>query len=481
MMPIRIKLLLFFAVIVMLSTGVVFYLYDSSKNIMNEYNQSFQRFLLLNEISQQTNQTTEAVNAFIVEKDKLFMQKYTKLRAELLKNNGRLEKEVENPKNHLLLQNYQNMIESFITECDLTISTFSDGEMEQYPSHYNQAVKISNFIVETTLSLINSELTSYQNFYDQLLHQNTNFKFMTIFLVVSLLILCTLLAIIISGGITKPIQRLSLAAQEISAGQFSGADIKVSTNDELKLLTETFNEMRKNIRRLVKEIKDKSELDKLLKELELKSLQNQINPHFLFNTLNTIAKMAYLENAHETTKLIESVSVLLRYNFVHLEQPTTLEDEISFVKEYFTIQRTRFSDRIVFEMNIDESCLKQPIPRMTLQPIIENAFIHGIENHEEGARLAISIYKKENQVYIDVIDNGAGMDEDTRQRLLHLSESRPENNEKSVHSSGSYSSGIGVKNVIKRLEIFFREKEMVEIESKLGKGTLFRIKLPKVD
>lgn len=479
MIRIRTKLLLYFAIIVILVNGVVFYLYNSSKDIMDEYDHSFQRFLLLNEISQQTNKMTEFVNAFIVEKDQVFIDEYDNIRLALLDNKKQLQKEMENEQNYVLLQNYQNMIDSFIKECELTISSFSKGDINEYSSHYNQSVKISGFIVESTLSLINSELTSYQTFYNQLSDLNSNFQVMAIFLVASLLIFCTLLAMVISGGITKPIQRLSQAAEEISAGQFSGEDIKVSTNDELKLLTETFNEMRKNIQDLVIEIKEKSELDSLLKELELKSLQNQINPHFLFNTLNTISKMAYLEEANETSKLIESVAILLRYNLANLDQPTTLKDEINLVKEYFNIQQTRFSDRIVFETAIDESCLQLPIPRMTLQPIIENAFIHGIEDYEEGARLSIVIYKNDDRIYIEVKDNGVGMDEKTRQRLLKSSENELEKNDRTINKTAGHSTGIGVKNVIKRLEIFFKEKEMVEIESQLGKGTIFRIKLPK--
>ncbi|MFC4321468.1 sensor histidine kinase [Litchfieldia salsa] len=476
MIRIRTKLLLYFGVILLLVNGVIYYLYDSSENIMDEYDSSFHRFLLLKEISQQTNEMTEYVNGFIVEKDQVFINEYKENLYALQENKIRLSLEVENENNYVILRNYQNMIESFVKECESTIKAFEQGNIDQYSYHYNQSVKISGFILESTLSLINSELTDYQNFYDELSHRNSNYQLMGIFLVVSIFIFCTLLAILISRGITKPIHKLALAAEEISIGKFSGEDIKTNSNDELKLLTETFNEMRKNIRDLVIEIKEQSELDTLLKELELKSLQNQINPHFLFNTLNIIAKLAYLEDANQTSKLIESVSFLLRYNLADLEKPTTLRDEIKLVEEYFTIQQTRFSDRIVFEMDIDDQCVYQLIPRMTLQPIIENAFIHGLEDYEEGARLLLTIYQKQGRTIIDIIDNGVGMDEQTRQKLLN-SLNNEEETGKDVHKSG-HSTGIGIKNVIKRLEIYFKHKEMVEIESELGKGTLFRIKLP---
>lgn len=476
MIRIRTKLLLYFAIIALLVNGVVFYLYNSSEYIMDEYDHSFQKFLLLNEISQQTTQMTEDVNAFIVEKDMKFKRDYRLTLRALEKNQQRLAVEMETEQNYVLVRNYLNMIDSFIEQCEKTIDSFEEGDINEYSNHYNQSVEISGFILESTLSLLNSELTEYQTFYDQLSHRNTNYQLMAIFLVVSILVLCALIALLISRGITKPIHELALAAEEISIGRFSGQDIKTSTHDELKLLTIAFNEMRRNIRGLVQEITEKSELDTLLKEFELKSLQNQINPHFLFNTLNTIAKTAYLEDAHQTSKLIESVSFLLRYNLADLNQPTILKDEIQLVNEYLTIQETRFGDRMEFIIDIDESCVNQYIPRMTLQPIIENAFIHGIENYEEDALLTLKIYQQNERTVIDIEDNGVGMDDATRLKLLSYSsthELKP-----SVNRSSGHSTGIGIRNVIKRLEIYFKQTNLVQIESQLGKGTLFRMILP---
>lgn len=159
-----------------------------------------------------------------------------------------------------------------------------------------------------------------------------------------------MLALWISGGITMPIRRLSNAAKEIANGRLDGEDVHHTSNDELKLLTETFNTMRGNIRVLVSEIQQKSKLDTLLKELELKSLQSQVNPHFLFNVLNTVSKTAYLEEATQTSRLIESVSTLLRYNLSDLNRPSTIRDEMKIVKEYFYIQQARFLTGLILKL-----------------------------------------------------------------------------------------------------------------------------------
>src|SRR5699024_7203847 len=185
------------------------------------------------------------------------------------------------------------------------------------------------------------------------------------------------------------------------------------------------------------------------KDMEIKHLQNQINPHFLFNTLNTLSKMAYLEDAKTTSSLIESVATLLRHNLGEIDKSVTLRDEVEVVKGYFHIQKTRFSERITFEYDVDENCLDRQIPRLTLQPLVENAFIHGIEDR----------------------DDGVGMSQSTVDQIISLNVNE---NEHVGHSTG-----IGLTNVIRRLQLFFKVDEIIEIDSKLNQGTIVRLLLPK--
>ncbi|MGE8203372.1 sensor histidine kinase [Heyndrickxia sp. NPDC080065] len=478
MIRIRTKLLIYFIILVALVNGVAFYLYDSSEKIMEEYHRSFGRFLLLNETAQQTNNVVEKMNAYIVKKDPFLYREYVDASNQLRANKKKLRNNLENHSNYVTLGNYEKMLASFLDDSVIAVHAFRAGDINQYASYFNEATDIASFIQETTMSLIDQELTTYQTFFTQLTKRNHYYRLTTIFLLTATLIICGLLALYISRGITRPIARLSRAAREISAGHLTGKDLEVTSKDELKLLTETFNQMRKNIVGLVNEIKDKSELDKLLKELELKSLQNQINPHFLFNTLNNIAKMAYLEDAHETTCLIESVSTLLRYNLENIEKPSTLKDEVKVVKEYFYIQQTRFGDRISFKTVIDERCVNLEIPRLTLQPIVENAFIHGVESKEEGGCISLSIFQTGNHIVIEIADDGAGMDEETRKKLLNY-KNETENQESSkLKKASGHSTGIGVKNVIKRLQIFYQQQDIIDIESELEKGTIFRLKIP---
>ncbi|WP_045515002.1 sensor histidine kinase [Neobacillus niacini] len=473
---IRSKLLLYFIILVVLLTSVGLFFYKSCENLVNEYDDSFERFLLLNDISQRTNLITEKLQGYLVDKEISYLKDFNREKAKLLNDQRLILKKMNS--NDITVINYKNMIDSYLEECDETVAAFHRDDINDYSTHFNEVLKIAGFLQESTLELLNNKLTDYQNFYDQMDRQIHYYKLLSLSLFSAAFFLSTLIALWISGGITKPITLLSQAAKQISKGNLSGDDIQITTKDELKLLTETFNQMRSNLRQLVKEIKQKSELDKLLKELELRSLQNQINPHFLFNTLNTVSKMAYLEEAEDTSRLIESVAALLRYNLGDLNKAVTLRDEVSIVKEYFFIQQTRFGDRIEFFTEINEECLDIEIPSLTMQPIIENAFIHGVESYEENAEIRLHIYKHNDRINVEIADNGEGMDEITQNRLLNYMKGTEMEESFQPDKSNGHSTGIGVKNVIRRLQLFYNRMDIIEIESELGKGTKFRLTIP---
>ncbi|WP_040205193.1 sensor histidine kinase [Neobacillus jeddahensis] len=475
---IKSKLLLYFIVLVVLLTTVGFIFYNSSEKLVTEYDESFERFLLLNDISQRSNLLTEKLHGYILDKENSHLKDYRREKLKLIKDQNRLYKVMSTQE--VTLTNYKNMIDSFLDEGDATIGAFQQDEINQYSNHFNEVLKINSFLQESTLDLLNNKLTDYQKFYDQMEQQNHYYKLMSISLFAAAFFLSTLLALWISGGITKPISLLSKAAKEISTGNLAGEDIKITTKDELKPLTETFNQMRANIRQLVTEIKQQGELDKLLKELELKSLQNQINPHFLFNTLNTVSKMAYLEEAEQTSRLIEAVAALLRYNLSDLDKASTLRDEVKIVKEYFFIQRTRFGERIQFITEIEDDCLNIEIPSLILQPLVENAFIHGVEEYEENAVISLRIYRYDDRVYVEVIDNGEGMDEATKRKLLNYANGMETEEVVEADRPKGHSNGIGVKNVIRRLQLYYQRNDIVEIESKWKNGTIFRLTIPAV-
>src|SRR5699024_9448317 len=158
----------------------------------------------------------------------------------------------------------------------------------------DEARTASSYIQTSALEIIDVELTDYQSFYKDLQQRNDNFFLFIMFLFITTIMLAIFFALWFSKWITQPIDKLSHSAKEVSRGDLLGNPLAIHSKDELQLLADTFYNMRSNIYELVEEIKDQYELDRLDKEMELKQQQNQINPHFLFNTLNTVSKMAYL-------------------------------------------------------------------------------------------------------------------------------------------------------------------------------------------
>jgi two-component system LytT family sensor kinase len=221
--------------------------------------------------------------------------------------------------------------------------------------------------------------------------------------------------------------------------------------------------------RLMEEMKSRAELEKALKEAELKALQSQINPHFLFNTLNTVSRLALLEGAGKTQEVVFALAELLRGSLRKVGQTAPLRDEIKYIRNYLLIQQTRFSDRIKIEFDIDDSCLDTEIPLLTLQPLVENAMVHGLEPKEEGGQLWIRALKLGDRVQIEVVDNGLGMPAEVVEEITKLD---------LVRSGRTHLTGIGVSNVCKRLQYHFGNDCRWEVNSKLGQGTRITIYLP---
>lgn len=221
--------------------------------------------------------------------------------------------------------------------------------------------------------------------------------------------------------------------------------------------------------RLVEELKVKAELEASLHVTELKALQAQVNPHFLFNTLNTIARLSLLEGANRTQEIVYALADLLRENLRDIDVPRTLEEEVKSAQDYLTIQKVRFGDRIQSSLDFDPQIMKIMIPALTLQPLIENAIIHGLEKKVEGGWIKISGHLEGDEIVITVKDTGVGVP------MEHIH---------SIFSAGKrtkphgHTTGLGIINVHKRIQHHFGRNYGLEIISKVGEGTSCRIRLP---
>ncbi|MGE7600962.1 sensor histidine kinase [Peribacillus sp. NPDC097675] len=221
--------------------------------------------------------------------------------------------------------------------------------------------------------------------------------------------------------------------------------------------------------RLMEEMDARASLEELLEEAQVKILQSQINPHFLFNTLNTISRLAYLENAEQTQNVTYSLARIMRYSLRNIDKPVTLKEELDYVKDYIAIQQSRFRSLIQYEEIVEVDIETLHIPILSIQPIIENAIIHGFEPNNSPVMIKTHIFLDKGNVVIEVSDTGVGM---TKVKLASIFSHASE-------GKNGHTTGIGINNVKRRLQFCFGEEfGMTAIESKPGKGTLVRIVIP---
>ncbi|MGB9975678.1 sensor histidine kinase [Thermovenabulum sp.] len=220
--------------------------------------------------------------------------------------------------------------------------------------------------------------------------------------------------------------------------------------------------------RLLEETRRRSEYENAIKSLELKALQSQVNPHFLFNTLNTAARLAYLENANKTAEIIYSLANLLHYSLRNLDQLVTLKEEISCIKYYLYIQQIRYRDHIKATIQMPDELEKYLIPVMSLQPLIENAIVHGLEKKKEAGSVNVLVYEKNTDIIIEITDDGVGIEE----KMIKILKS-------SNDAINGHTTGLGIHNVDLRIKRYFGPAYGLNIESKLGLGTKVTVRIPK--
>lgn len=283
---------------------------------------------------------------------------------------------------------------------------------------------------------------------------------------------------LLKKSITEPILELAKASKRIGANDFSGEDIKTESQDELGELVHAFNKMkyatggyiqaleekRKTLDLLHQEELERLGLEKHLEITRMELLKNQINPHFLFNTLNVIGGMANLEEAFTTEKMIGALSSIFRYNLKTTDPLVPLVQEIKVVEDYMYLQEMRFGGRISYEFCWLVNPERIMVPVYTFQPLVENAIIHGLSKKEEGGKIRIRIWEKDGMLFITVGDTGVGMEQEELSALRDKLKSRE-------------NKGIGLGNIYKRIASMYQDGELL-VFSKKNAGTVIRIKIP---
>ncbi len=298
--------------------------------------------------------------------------------------------------------------------------------------------------------------------------------------VVALTIAITLLFFVIQYIV---FQKYIGTIREISRGigQYMGKPgkevrVNIDNKDELYIIVNQFNEMTFRVNELVDTLKRKNEEIKEAvnrrKHAEIKALEAQINPHFLFNTLDSINWRAIEHEEEEISNMLGTLGSLLRYSVSNIDMVVVLEAEISWLRKYIFLQRDRFQYSFDCEYDMEDRALAFPIYKMLLQPIIENTILHAFQDVKTGGMIYIKAYlQEEDTLYISIRDNGSGMKKDKLQMIQQaITDNAPLNCD-----------SIGISNVINRLELYYHGKASISVQSKWGEGTEFVLVIPRAE
>lgn len=298
--------------------------------------------------------------------------------------------------------------------------------------------------------------------------QTRFFVRLIIWVFAALIVFALLLRFILSYLVTKPVDQLTKRLSLISEGDFS-EDKSILWDNELGEIGQGINNLSQNIQTLM----DKAvENEKQKREYEFKILQNQINPHFMYNTLNSIRWMATIQKAPGIAEMVTSFASLLRNIANNTDETILLSDELSLLDDYFIVQKYRYGGSITMEVNVEEPELLQArIPRFTLQPLLENAIYHGIEPKGNAGCINVDVHQPtdcKNCVIIDITDDGLGMTPEQAATVLMNTPS----------GKGNLFRHVGVSNVHQRLKLVFGQEYGLSVESEQGVFTRVSVRIP---
>ncbi len=302
--------------------------------------------------------------------------------------------------------------------------------------------------------------------YDNVVKDVRVISYLTLVISLSCLLYALVVSFLIYRNIYNPIRGLTLSMEKAGAGNLD-TRILSKRKDEFGTLSDGFDSMIGRITALIENIKTEQ---RLKKESEIKALQSQITPHFLYNTLNCIKAMVRADRKDDSEKMITALTALLKISLSNTDKVVTILEELNYVKSYIEIMEYRYEKKVAVEYDIDNSLLRCGILKFILQPIVENCFIHAFHAPENDWRIQISLQPCGDDIAVTIRDNGAGID---------LTETHPLENEDyfGSHSRVKFSS-IGLGNIQDRIRLNYGEQYGITLSSEPGKGTSVQLILP---
>ena len=481
--PLGRKVLLAVGSIMLLMLGINIILYSQVNKTIRRMDTVYSSNVDLTELSDSLSAVQESLYAYLSVKTSDSLENYYRSEQtyrNLLENLGN---QISSNPTMLLERNIRKMSESYLALAEEAVSAKRGRNVEKYKELYDSSQNLYSYI-NTYIDELNSQQfrnnsASYQTLREALEYlEISSLVLMTVMMGIGILMLFG-----ITKGMIEPLTNLAETANLVGQGNFNVKMPPTDSLDEVGIVTRAFNTMVESLEEYIirttrsmekeQQMMERELLMKNhLKEAQLKYLQSQINPHFLFNSLNAGAQLAMLEDAEKTCIFVEKMADFFRYNVKKGLEDASLEEELAAVENYIYILNVRFAGEIHFTRQADERIMDCRVPSMILQPIVENAVNHGIRNIDWEGCIHLEIMEEEGRIFIRIRDNGKGMSQERIQEVLsgHAGDGEEQ----------SDSTGVGMNNVISRLELYYNQKNLVEIRSRgENKGTEVILKLPK--
>lgn len=481
----RVKLLLPVMVTMALSLGINLLLFRKMDTAVENMNQVYATNIQLGELEQVLTRLERDIYQYLNVRSQDAFESFGQNREQFAQMIEGIDDTITDHPARRMERNIRNLALSYLELSDSAVKAKQSHDVTKYREDYKEIQKIYTYLLahiqglDTLRFKANSE--NYGVLYQYL-------RYLKVFMTAVLVGVTCCLMILLYAGIgaaTRPLESLAEKARRIGKGDFEVPLDPPENEDEVGTVTTAFNQMIVSINAHIQETRDSMKLqlqmkerelamENLLKDAQLKYYQAQINPHFLFNTLNAGLQLAMLEDAERTYAFIENMSSFFRYRLKRNGEDSTLGEEIGLIDSYMYIMNVRYSNEIRLDKEIDDRILDALFPGMVLQPVIENALRHGLGEVEWEKRIWFSIHQENGDAVISIRDNGAGISPETL-RALQSEEYR------SAEDGKESGNGVGLANVRERLRLYFNRKDVMKLESGgEGRGTSITIRVPVI-
>lgn len=481
---IRVRLLEVYVVIMLLVFAINMYVVYSQNQAIRQIDGVYNSNIQLNDISTTLEKMQTSLYQYLNTKSSDELENYYLYEQDYKNLIGELNEKTVNDQNLLMEKNIRNMSDTYLEKTASAIEAKRGRNVSRYNEDYSKAKKLYDYLQSCVRSLNTSVfLENSQNY--SVMRSSLNYVIgFSMFLLITSMLVALIWIVMMTRTITRPLIKLAEAANTIAKGGLEVDFPIIDTGDEISTVAKACNKMMNSIRDYIRQTKENYERESRmienelnmkndLKEAQLKYLQAQINPHFLFNSLNAAAQLAMMEGAEKTCLFVQNMADFFRYNVRKMEKDTTLKEELELVDSYIYILNVRFAGEIHYTKQIDERVTGTMMPSMILQPLIENAVNHGIRELQGEGKIHLSVYSDDGIVCVKVEDNGVGIEQEVIDKIMRG---------ESAHShSQRDSAGIGMDNVINRLKRYYNMEQVIEIRRRKEGGTEVVIYLKRED